>query len=168
LLILFAYTIYCALSRVCPAAVQAKIQAEQQGIAGSAPGSGSWLAHLSAWPQIDCKATRIARMGKGHDMRQFMAIVSMASMLAGCTTDPGFTGVSGVREADAAAVGQCRYVSDVSMTPGVYGQLATQGLKYARNKIMAEAQSAGANTVVFDKTSPGADVYQLHAVAYSC
>jgi hypothetical protein len=107
-------------------------------------------------------------MRKGQTMRVVSAFVSVVVLVAGCTPDPGFTGVSGVREADAATVAQCKYISDVSMTPGVYGQLATQGLKYARNKIMAEAQASGANTVVFDKTSPGADVYQLHAVAYSC
>ena len=88
--------------------------------------------------------------------------------LSACTSDPGFTGVSGVREVTAQEISQCKYISDISMTPGVYGQLATQGLKYARNKVMAEAQAAGANAIVFDQATPGADVYQLHAVAYRC
>jgi hypothetical protein len=101
-------------------------------------------------------------------MRNMAACLLTGVFVAGCTTDPGFTGVAGVVEADAASVGQCSYVSDISMTPGVYGQLATQGLAYARNKIMAEARNAGANTVVFDQATPGADVYQLHAVAYRC
>jgi hypothetical protein len=33
---------------------------------------------------------------------------------------------------------------------------------------MADARDAGANTVVFDPVTPGADVYELHAVAYRC
>ncbi len=101
-------------------------------------------------------------------MRHCGGVILIMAALAGCTADPGFTGVSGVREADAAAVAACAYVSDIGMTPGVYGPLATQGLKYARNKIMAEAQAAGANTVVFDQATPGADIYKLHAVAYRC
>lgn len=101
-------------------------------------------------------------------MGRWSLIATAAVVAAGCTQDPGFTGVSGVREADAASVAQCSYVTDISTTPGVYGQLATQGLKYARNRVMAEAQAAGANTVVFDQATPGADVYQLHAVAYRC
>lgn len=101
-------------------------------------------------------------------MGRLIVLATTAVLVAACTQDPGFVGVMGVREADAGSVAQCTYVSDISMTPGVYGQLATQGLKYARNKVMAEAQAAGANTVVFDQTTPGADVYQLHAVAYRC
>lgn len=101
-------------------------------------------------------------------MRNSFMLVLVGVTASACSTDPGFTGVSGVREVDAAAVAQCKYLSDVSMTPGVYGQLATQGLKYARNKVLAEARDLGANTVVFDQTTPGADVYKLHAVAYSC
>ncbi|MEZ5779952.1 MAG: hypothetical protein R3E44_16485 [Paracoccaceae bacterium] len=101
-------------------------------------------------------------------MKQFSIILALAVTVSACTQDPGFTGVSGVREASAAEVAQCTYVSDIRMTPGVYGALATQGLKYARNKVMADARDAGANTVVFDQTTPGADIYQLHAVAYRC
>lgn len=91
-----------------------------------------------------------------------------AALLAACTGDPGFTGVAGVREATPAEVSSCTYVSDIDGTPSVYGPLATQGLKYMRNKIMADAQASGANTVVFDQATPGADVYKLHAVAYRC
>ena len=101
-------------------------------------------------------------------MKKPILIVAFLGALSACTQDPGFTGVAGVREATAAEVGQCAYVSDVRMTPGVFGALATQGLKYARNKVMADARDAGANTVVFDQTTPGADIYQLHAVAYRC
>ena len=96
-----------------------------------------------------------------------LMVVLMAA-LAGCTSDPGFTGVSGVREAAKAEVAACTYVTDISGSPSVYGPLATQGLKYMRNKIMADAQSSGANTVVFDQATPGTDVYSLHAVAYRC
>lgn len=87
---------------------------------------------------------------------------------AGCVKDPGFVGVAGVREATAAEVATCAYVTDIRMTPGTYGLLADQGVKYARNTIMSDAQKAGANTVVFDPVAPGADVYELHAVAYRC
>lgn len=99
--------------------------------------------------------------------RLFCALAAL--MLAGCTNDPGFTGVAGVREAEPGQVAGCRYVTDIRMAPGVYGPvLAEQGLRYARNKIMADAKEAGADTVVFDKVVPGTDVYELHAVAWRC
>jgi len=99
-------------------------------------------------------------------VRTFQLAAALA--LAACTTDPGITGVSGVREARADEVGQCTYLTDIRMTPSVFGPLANQGQRYARNKIMADARDAGANTVVFDQATPGADIYQLHAVAYRC
>lgn len=101
-------------------------------------------------------------------MRQIAASVLVAASLGGCTQDPGFVGAAGVREATAAEVGACAYVSDIRMKPGVYGALADQGVKYARNTIMADAGEGGANTVVFDPVSPGSTVYELHAVAYRC
>ncbi|PPB81771.1 hypothetical protein LV82_00988 [Albidovulum inexpectatum] len=85
-----------------------------------------------------------------------------------CTPDPGLVGVAGMREARADEVAQCTYVSDFRMVPQAYGLFSGPGLKYARNKIMADAQAAGANTVVFDPVSPGQDVYVVHAVAYRC
>jgi len=91
-----------------------------------------------------------------------------AAALGGCTSDPGFTGVVGVREATGAEVAACKYVTDISGTPGVFGPLAAEGLKYMRNKILSDAGAAGANTVVFDQATPGADIYKLHAVAYNC
>lgn len=98
------------------------------------------------------------------------ARLALAALLlaAGCTTDPGFTGVPGVREADATEVASCAYVANIGMTPGVFGPLADQGLKYARNKVMEDAVNLGANTVVFDKVAPGSDVYRITAVAYRC
>lgn len=96
------------------------------------------------------------------------ALPLAALLLSGCTKDPGFVGVPGMREADASEVAACRYITDINMTPGTYGVLAGQGLKYARNKVLADAQAAGANTVVFDKVAPGSDVYLVHARAYSC
>lgn len=96
-------------------------------------------------------------------------ILMVVGALAACTSDPGFTGVAGMNEAEASEVAQCRYVTDLRMAPGVYGPvLAGQGLRYARNKIMADAQRSGADTVVFDKVAPGSDVYELHAIAYRC
>lgn len=101
-------------------------------------------------------------------MKRKSILMAVALMAGACTNDPGFTGVSGVREATQAEVAQCRYISNISMTPGVYGPLATQGLKYARNKVKADAQTSGADTVVFDQVTPGADVYEVKAVAYRC
>jgi hypothetical protein len=101
-------------------------------------------------------------------MRQVVLVAVVLAGLGACTSDPGFTGVAGVREATPAEVAACRRITDISGTPSVFGPLATQGLKYMRNKIMADARSAGANTVVFDQATPGADVYELHAVAYAC
>lgn len=98
-----------------------------------------------------------------------MSMLAGLAMLAGCTNDPGFTGVSGVREAQAGEVLACSYVSDISMRPSLYGPvLGQEALKYARNTILAEALDSGANTVVFDQATPGADVYKLHAKAYRC
>lgn len=95
-------------------------------------------------------------------------LIAVAALVA-CTSDPGFSGVAGMNEAEASEVTQCRYVTDLRMTPGVYGPvLAEQGLRYARNKIMADAKQSGADTVVFDKVAPGSDVYELHAIAYRC
>lgn len=101
-------------------------------------------------------------------MKPIFLLAAIAAPLAACTTDPGFTGVAGVREATVAEVARCTYISDIRMTPGTYGILADQGVKYARNKVMADARASGANTVVFDPVSPGADVYVLHAVGYRC
>lgn len=89
-------------------------------------------------------------------------------LLIGCT-DPGFQGVSGVREVDASAVGACRHVANIRGVPSVYGPvLGAQGLSYTRNQVLADAQKAGANTVVFDKVNPGETVYELRAAAYRC
>ena len=102
-------------------------------------------------------------------MKQFYyAIPAAAVMLVACAPDPGFVPVSGVREISQAEAAQCSYVSDFRMTPPVYGPLAGQGLRYARNKIIADAREAGANAVVFDPVTPGADVYSIHAVGYRC
>lgn len=89
-------------------------------------------------------------------------------VLGACTPDPGFVPVSGVREITAAEAASCAYVSNISMTPGVYGPLAGQGLRYARNKVMSDARDAGANAILFDQVTPGADVYEVKAVAYRC
>jgi len=92
-----------------------------------------------------------------------------AALLAACTQDPGFVGVPGIREAEPHEVTACTYLSNIAMTPGVYGPLlAEQGLRYARNKVKEDAIAAGANTVVFEKVTPGTDVYQIRATAYRC
>ncbi len=101
-------------------------------------------------------------------MKKILIAAAIVAPLSACIRDPGFTGVSGMREATAAEVAQCRYITDIRSTPGTYGILASPGVRYARNRILADAQQAGANTVVFDPVSPGTEIYQLHAVAYSC
>lgn len=102
--------------------------------------------------------------------RGFAALPVLAVMtaLAACTQDPGFAPPAGVREATAAEVTACAYVSDIRMEPGVFGPLADQGLKHARNTVLADARDAGANTVVFDQVTPGADVFSVTATAYRC
>lgn len=102
-------------------------------------------------------------------MHRMAGAVTIGLVVAGCTNDPGFTGVPDVREAMAAEVTQCRYVSDITGTPSVYGPiLGPEGLKYTRNQVKDEARKAGANTVVFDLVPPGAELYQLHAKVYAC
>ncbi len=100
--------------------------------------------------------------------RFFYVALTAVGALSACATDPGFVPVSGVREISQAEATQCSYISDFRMTPPVYGPLAGQGLRYARNKVMADARDAGANAVVFDPVTPGADVYAIHAVGYRC
>lgn len=102
-------------------------------------------------------------------MRKIAALAVLAAVTAGCTNDPGFTGVSGVREAEAGEVLACRYISDISARPALYGPvLGQEALKYSRNTILADALDSGANTVVFDQVTPGSDIYKLHAKAYRC
>ena len=105
-------------------------------------------------------------MGKQAGRRAAAWLVG-AVLVAGCN-DPGFRGVDGVRAAEANEVTACRYVSGLKMTPSVYGPLADEGLRYVRNKIKADAQSLGANTVVFEKVTPGLPVGEVRATAYAC
>jgi hypothetical protein len=100
-------------------------------------------------------------------MRRVAAAALVSALVAGCN-DPGFRGVDGVRTAEAAEVAACRYVSDIRMQPSVYGPLADEGLRYVRNRIMADAQTLGANTVVFEKVTPGLPVGEVRATAYTC
>mgnify|MGYP001618815566 CR=1 FL=1 len=100
-------------------------------------------------------------------MKRAVLVMSALAAVASCS-DPGFSTVGGVREISSADAASCTYISDFTMTPGVYGPLAGQGLRYARNKVMSDARNAGANAIIFDPVAPGADVYQVHAVAYRC
>lgn len=95
-------------------------------------------------------------------------VLAAAGALAACAPDPGLVPVSGVRDISPTEAAQCSYISDFRMTPPVYGPLAGQGLRYARNKVMADARDAGANAIVFDPVTPGADVLAIHAVGYRC
>ena len=101
-------------------------------------------------------------------MKRTVLVLAGLVGFAACTSDPGFSTVGGVREITTAEAASCSYISDFRMTPGVYGPLAGQGLRYARNKVMFDARNAGANAILFDKVAPGADVYEVHAVAYRC
>lgn len=99
-------------------------------------------------------------------MRNLVFLAPLA--LIGCA-NPGYQSVPGVREADAASVAQCQHLSNIRGVPSVYGPLlGGQGLSYTRNQVLADAQAAGANTVVFDKVTPGQEVYELRAAAYRC
>ena len=101
-------------------------------------------------------------------MKHIILLTAFAGIVGGCTSDPGFTGVTGIREVSANDVAQCTYVTDIRAKPAVYGVLADQGITYSRNTILASARDAGANTVVFDPVGSGAVVDRLHAVAYKC
>lgn len=92
-----------------------------------------------------------------------------AGALTGCVTDdPGFRGVTGVREITEAEAASCTPITDIRATPGVYGPLAQQGLQYARNQALDLAKESGANAVVFRPVSPGSPVYEIRARAYRC
>ena len=94
-----------------------------------------------------------------------MALIGLA-MLAGCTMPQGRG--AAVREATAAEVAACRYITDIRMTPGVYGPVLTeQALIYARTQVKSDAARAGADTIVF-AAQPGEIVYQVDAAAYRC
>ena len=86
-------------------------------------------------------------------------------VLAGCAAAPG---AQTVREATAAETRACAYVTDITMTPGVYGPILTeQALALGRARVKADARAAGADTVVF-AAPPGAQVFQVEAKAYRC
>jgi hypothetical protein len=96
-----------------------------------------------------------------------IAGLGLLAVLAGCGV-PGQTG-GPMREAGAAEVAACRYITDITMTPGVYGPLLTErALTLARARVKADAQAAGADTVVFAQPPAGATVYQVEAKAYRC
>ena len=96
----------------------------------------------------------------------FLVIVPLA--VAGCN-DPGFTGVNGVQDALPSQVTNCTYITDIRMTPGVYGPgLRDRALLYARNKVLADAKDAGGNTVVFAPAPAEGEIYLIEAKAYRC
>jgi len=94
-------------------------------------------------------------------------LAALALLLAGCTAMPGQQGAT-LREATAADVGNCRYITDLTMTPGVYGPVVTeQALALARARVKDAARAAGADTIVFARPM-GSAVYQIEAKAYLC
>lgn len=101
-------------------------------------------------------------------MIRHIAVLAGAAALASCTTDPGFTGVTGARAVSASEVSACTYVMDIKAAPSVYGPFAQQGLEYTRNQVLATAKDGGANAVVFEPVSPGVQVTEVRAAAYRC
>jgi len=96
-----------------------------------------------------------------------LGLLLLAGLAAGCS-DPGLTGVPGVRAVSLAEVAQCRQLTTIGMAPPVYGPLSAQGITYARNRIMADAAEAGASHVVFTPVEPGALVTEITATAWAC
>ncbi|MEI4471298.1 hypothetical protein [Frigidibacter sp. MR17.24] len=96
------------------------------------------------------------------------AALAAALGLSACAQNPNAYAAAGLREAGPAEVGACTYLTDIQMTPGVYGPLLQQGLTRARTKVRSDAVAAGANTIVFDQVTPGTQVYLVHAKAYRC
>lgn len=94
-----------------------------------------------------------------------LSATALLALAAACTAPQSS---APVRVADASQVGQCKYLEDLNNRPGLYGQLATQGVEYARKAILDQAAADGANTVVFQKVDPGAMVTELKATAYRC
>ena len=93
----------------------------------------------------------------------------LATLAVAACTDPGLTGVGGMRTATQSEVAACTFVTNLRSRPPVYGALlAQQGLEYARNRTLATAQADGANTVVFAEVEPGAPVYEVVASAWRC
>lgn len=91
-----------------------------------------------------------------------------ATAVTGCMNDLSTVSSAPVRVVSAGEVTQCKYITNVSDRPGMYGALATQGQEYARKAILDQAAQSGANTVVFDKIDPGALVTEITATAYHC
>lgn len=100
-------------------------------------------------------------------MRAAIAGLGLVAALAGCGV-PGQPG-GPVREAGPAEVAACRYVTDITMTPGVYGPVLTErAIALGRARVKADARAAGADTVVFAPPPAGATVYLIEARAYRC
>lgn len=87
--------------------------------------------------------------------------------LAACT-NPGYVAPEGIREASAAEVATCSYVTDIRMAAGVWGPwFEDRAIDNARKRIKLDARDAGANTVVFSP-SVGVGAQLVEAKAYRC
>ena len=103
-------------------------------------------------------------------MRRFGTVMGMALAgvaLAACN-DPGIRGTTGVVAVEANEVAQCRFITNISVEPPLYGPFAAQGTRYARNQVLDEAKRAGANRAVFERVEPGVPALQIRARAYAC
>lgn len=102
-------------------------------------------------------------------MKPALTGVLVLMAVAACNGSPGLMrtvpSVATIGPAEAAA---CTYVADLRTRPGMFGPLAQQGLEDARYQTLLSAQEAGANAVVFEPVSPGAQVYEIMAKAYRC
>lgn len=95
---------------------------------------------------------------------------SIPLILAGLSacTNPGYVAPEGIREASAAEVATCSYVTDIRMAAGVWGPwFEDRAIDNARKRIKLDARDAGANTVVFSP-SVGVGAQLVEAKAYRC
>ena len=76
--------------------------------------------------------------------------------------------VQTIREASAAQVVNCTELGRVAGVPGVYGPLASIGLKDARNAAKRAALEQGATDIVFDPVVPSETQYRVSGTAYKC
>lgn len=97
-----------------------------------------------------------------------LPVLALPVLALTACNDPGMRAPSGVVAVEAGAVAQCRFVTNVSVEPSLYGPFADQGTRYARNQVLDEAGRAGANRVVFDRVEPGVPQLQIRARGYAC
>jgi hypothetical protein len=109
---------------------------------------------------------RAKRAGKTMRMNVAMMLAGVIGLSA--CNDPGLRAASGVVAVEANEVAQCRFLTNISVEPPLYGPFAGQGTRYARNQVLDEAKRSGGNRVVFERVEPGVPALQIRARAYAC